>query len=50
MLGLVDRSNPDVTRIEQAARSHLGDAAFDAAARDGAQTSWDELVAVTVAF
>lgn len=49
VLGLVDRSNPDVTRIEQAVRSRLGDAAFDAAARDGAQTSWDELVAVTVA-
>ncbi len=49
VLGLTDRSNPDVSRIEQAARHHLGDAAFDAAAREGAQTSWNELVAVTLA-
>jgi predicted ATPase/DNA-binding SARP family transcriptional activator len=45
VLGLADRSNPDVPRIEQAARNHLGDAAFDAAAREGAQASWEELVA-----
>ncbi|MDX8031355.1 BTAD domain-containing putative transcriptional regulator [Lentzea sp. BCCO 10_0856] len=49
VLGLTDRSNPDVSRIEQAARSRLGDAAFDAAAREGALSSWDELVAVTLA-
>jgi hypothetical protein len=48
--GLPDRSNPDVSRIERAARSRLGDAAFDEAAREGAETSWNELVAVTLAF
>ncbi|GLZ31977.1 SARP family transcriptional regulator [Lentzea sp. NBRC 105346] len=47
VLGLVDRSNPDVARIEQAARAHLGDAAFDEAA--GAELDWNELVAVTLA-
>ncbi|WP_346136838.1 BTAD domain-containing putative transcriptional regulator [Lentzea roselyniae] len=49
VLGLVDRSNPDVTRIEQAARARLGDAAFDEAAREGAETSWNELVEATLA-
>jgi hypothetical protein len=49
VLGLVDRSNPDVSRIEQIARDPLGDAAFDEAAREGAATSWTELVAVTLA-
>ncbi|SFR02748.1 Predicted ATPase [Lentzea waywayandensis] len=47
--GLPDRSHPDVDRIERAARSRLGDAAFDAAVRVGAETSWTELVAVTLA-
>ncbi|MFD6158392.1 BTAD domain-containing putative transcriptional regulator [Nocardia sp. NPDC060256] len=49
MRGLPDRSQPDVARIEQAARSHLGDAAFAEAARAGTETSWSELVAVTLA-
>jgi predicted ATPase len=47
--GLPDRSHPDVDRIERAVRSHLGDAAFDEAARVGAETSWSDLVAVTLA-
>jgi predicted ATPase/DNA-binding SARP family transcriptional activator len=47
--GLPDRSHPDVDRIERAARHHLGDAAFDQAARVGAETSWNDLVAVTLA-
>jgi predicted ATPase/DNA-binding SARP family transcriptional activator len=47
--GLPDRSHPDVDRIERAARSRLGDAAFDEAARVGAETSWSDLVAVTLA-
>ncbi len=47
--GLPDRSHPDVARIEQAARSRLGDARFAEAAREGTQTSWSQLVAVTLA-
>ncbi|MEV6719142.1 BTAD domain-containing putative transcriptional regulator [Lentzea sp. NPDC051208] len=46
--GLPDRSHPDVDRIERAARSHLGDAAFDAAAQVGATTSWNDLAAVAL--
>jgi predicted ATPase/DNA-binding SARP family transcriptional activator len=47
--GLPDRSHPDEARIEQAARSRLGDARFAEAAREGTQTSWSELVEVTLA-
>jgi tetratricopeptide (TPR) repeat protein len=47
--GLPDRSNPDIARIEQHARNHLGDARFAEAAGGGTQTSWSELVAVTLA-
>ena len=47
--GLPDRSHPDLTRIEQIARHRLGDARFAEAAREGTQTSWSELVAVTLA-
>jgi predicted ATPase/DNA-binding SARP family transcriptional activator len=47
--GLPDRSNPDVARIEQAARRRLGDARFAEAAQEGTQTSWSELVEVTLA-
>ncbi|MCR3750412.1 BTAD domain-containing putative transcriptional regulator [Lentzea californiensis] len=47
--GLPDCSHLDVDRIERAARSRLGDAAFDEAAQVGAQTSWSDLVAVTLA-
>ncbi|GAB3239395.1 BTAD domain-containing putative transcriptional regulator [Glycomyces halotolerans] len=49
VLGLPDRSNPDVARIEREARSRLGDAGFAEAAREGAEASWDQLVAVTLA-
>ncbi|MCP2243858.1 BTAD domain-containing putative transcriptional regulator [Lentzea aerocolonigenes] len=49
VLGLADRSNPYVSQVEQASRHHLGDAAFDAAMREGVETGWDELVAVTLA-
>ena len=38
--GLPDRSHPDVARIEQAARRHLGEARFAEATREGTQTSW----------
>ncbi|WP_040782696.1 BTAD domain-containing putative transcriptional regulator [Nocardia pneumoniae] len=47
--GLPDRSQPDVARIEQAARSRLGDTRFTEATQEGAQASWQELVAVTLA-
>jgi predicted ATPase/DNA-binding SARP family transcriptional activator len=47
--GLADRSQPDVARIEQAARRRLGDAGFAAAAREGAQASWPELAGATLA-
>ena len=48
--GLPDRSHPDVARIEQVARHRLGDARFAEAAREGTQTSWSQLVAVTLAL
>jgi hypothetical protein len=47
--GLADRSRPDVARIEQAARHHLGAARFAEAVREGTETSWTELVTVTLA-
>jgi predicted ATPase len=47
--GLPDRSHPDVARIEQTARHRLGDVRFADAAREGTQTSWSELVTVTLA-
>jgi hypothetical protein len=47
--GLPDRSHPDVARIEQAARRRLGDARFAEATQEGMETSWSELVAVTLA-
>jgi len=49
VLGLPDRSHPDLTRIEQIARHRLGDARLAEAAREGTQTSWSQLVAVTLA-
>ncbi|WP_414945335.1 BTAD domain-containing putative transcriptional regulator [Amycolatopsis sp. cmx-11-32] len=47
--GLPDRSRPDVARIEQAVLRRLGEAKFAEAAREGARTSWTELVEVTLA-
>ncbi|MFJ5680801.1 BTAD domain-containing putative transcriptional regulator [Streptomyces sp. NPDC093097] len=47
--GLPDRSHPDVARIEQAARRHLGDARFAEATREGTQADWWRLVRVTLA-
>jgi hypothetical protein len=48
--GLPDRSHPDVARIEQAARSRLGDTGFAEATREGAKAAWSELAAVTLAY
>ncbi len=47
--GLPDRSQPDVARIEQAARRRLGEARFAEATRQGAQASWPELAEATLA-
>ena len=47
--GVPDRSQPDVARIEQAVRRRLGDTRFTEATREGAQASWRELAAVTLA-
>ncbi len=47
--GLPDRSHPDAVRIEGDARSHLGEVRFAEVTQEGAQTSWSELVEVTLA-
>ncbi len=47
--GSPDCSLPDAARIEQAVRSRLGDAGFAEAAREGTESSWPELVQVTLA-
>ena len=47
--GLPDRSQLDAARIEQDARRHLGEARFAEVTREGSQTSWAELVEVTLA-
>ncbi|RSM87902.1 AfsR/SARP family transcriptional regulator [Kibdelosporangium aridum] len=46
--GLPDHSQPDAARIEQAARSHLGDTRFAEASEEGTQADWRELVTVTL--
>ncbi len=46
--GLPDRSHPDAARIERDARRHLGEARFAEATQEGTQTSWSELVEVTL--
>ncbi|QUQ68664.1 SARP family transcriptional regulator [Kutzneria sp. CA-103260] len=46
--GLPAPGHPDVARIEQAARRHLGDALFTAATQQGALADWHELAAVTL--
>ncbi|PXY28298.1 SARP family transcriptional regulator [Prauserella muralis] len=48
--GQPDRCIPDTDRIEQAARDRLGDAGFAEAAREGTETSWEQLVEVTLAW
>ncbi|SHE61954.1 Predicted ATPase [Streptoalloteichus hindustanus] len=47
--GLTDCSQPDVARIEQAARRRLGDERFSEATREGTRANWRELVAATLA-
>ncbi|MEA5364445.1 BTAD domain-containing putative transcriptional regulator [Amycolatopsis sp., V23-08] len=48
--GLQDRSDPDVTRIEREARTHLGDEGYAKAARAGAEADWTELAEATLAW
>ncbi|WP_103353802.1 BTAD domain-containing putative transcriptional regulator [Amycolatopsis sp. CA-128772] len=47
--GLPDRSQPDVTRLEETTRRRLGDTKFSEATREGAAASWRELADVTLA-
>ncbi len=47
--GHPDRSDPDAARIERDARRHLGEARFAEVTREGTQTSWSQLVEVTLA-
>jgi predicted ATPase/DNA-binding SARP family transcriptional activator len=47
--GLRDRSQPDVARIEQAARRRLGEPRFAEATQEGAQASWRELAEAALA-
>jgi hypothetical protein len=47
--GLPDRSQPDAARIERDARRHLGEARFAEVTREGTQTSWSQLIEVTLA-
>ncbi|WP_305779263.1 BTAD domain-containing putative transcriptional regulator [Nocardia nova] len=47
--GLVDRSQPDVERIEQTARRRLDDQRFTEATTEGTQANWEELAAATLA-
>jgi len=49
VLGLPDRAQPDVARIEDAVRRRLGDEGFAEAAREGAAADWRELAEVTLA-
>jgi predicted ATPase/DNA-binding SARP family transcriptional activator len=47
--GRPDLSDPDAARIERDARRHLGEARFAEVTQEGTQTSWSELVEVTLA-
>jgi predicted ATPase/DNA-binding SARP family transcriptional activator len=47
--GLPDRSHPDAARIERDARRHLSEARFAEVTQEGTQTSWSQLVEVTLA-
>jgi predicted ATPase/DNA-binding SARP family transcriptional activator len=46
--GMPDRSHPDAARIERDARRHLGEARFAEVTQEGTQTSWSQLVEVTL--
>jgi predicted ATPase/DNA-binding SARP family transcriptional activator/tetratricopeptide (TPR) repeat protein len=46
--GLVDRSQPDAARIEQAARNRLGAKGFASATREGTLADWRDLAAAAL--
>jgi len=46
--GVPDHAQPDVARIEQAARQRLGDARFAEATEQGSRADWRELAAATL--
>ncbi len=48
LLGLPDRSQPDIARIENAVRHRLGDAEFARASREGRSGEWRDLVEDTL--
>ncbi|MER5390824.1 BTAD domain-containing putative transcriptional regulator [Saccharopolyspora sp. NPDC002686] len=48
--GLVDHSQPDVPRINQAAQKALGETSFTKATREGAQANWQDLAENTLAL
>ncbi|MET7330444.1 BTAD domain-containing putative transcriptional regulator [Nonomuraea sp. NPDC005650] len=47
--GTPDRSQPDVSRIAEDTRDHLGEAGFAEATRAGRQQDWRELAEITLA-
>ncbi|MEU4391602.1 BTAD domain-containing putative transcriptional regulator [Kribbella sp. NPDC023855] len=47
--GLPDRSHPELARIEQDVRRHLGEARFAEVTEEGTQASWTELAEETLA-
>ncbi|XVV03798.1 BTAD domain-containing putative transcriptional regulator [Actinosynnema sp. CA-248983] len=50
VIGLLDRSHPDVARVEREARDRLGDTGFTEAVEEGARADWRELAEVTFAW
>ena len=47
--GLADHAHPDIARIEQEARRHLGEARFAEVTREGVSADWHELADATLA-
>jgi hypothetical protein len=47
--GLPDRSHPELVRIEQDVRRHLGEARFAEVTEEGTRASWTELAEETLA-
>ncbi|WP_309109959.1 BTAD domain-containing putative transcriptional regulator [Saccharothrix sp.] len=50
VVGLLDRSHPDVARIEREARDRLGDTGFTEAVEEGSRADWRDLAEVTFAW
>ncbi|AXB41674.1 BTAD domain-containing putative transcriptional regulator [Amycolatopsis albispora] len=49
VLGLLDRSHPDATRIERATQDRLGAPKYTEAVQEGQRAEWAELAGVTLA-